>query len=239
MNILDIVIVVFVLAGLVVGFKRGFTRELVEALGFIGVIVFAYLLKNPVSTILYENLPFINIGILKRVEMLNILVYELIAFMAVAAILGIILKVTVMATTLFEKALEATIILSIPSKFAGAIVGVLYHFVFAFVVLYVLSLTCFNIEFINQSKLKDKIINNTPILSGLVGRSLNVINEFIELKEYSENNEVTKGEFQYKAMELFLKYDVITTESAQKLIDQGKITEFDSYKDLLNKYKEA
>ena len=47
MNILDIGIIIFIIFGGILGLKRGFTKELVEALGFIVVIILAYFLKNP------------------------------------------------------------------------------------------------------------------------------------------------------------------------------------------------
>ena len=75
MNIIDIAIIILVLFGAVLGFKRGFTKEVVKALGFIAVIVVAYFLKNPLSIILYEKLPFFSIGIFKSMEILNILLY--------------------------------------------------------------------------------------------------------------------------------------------------------------------
>ena len=71
MSILDIIIIIFILLGALVGFKRGFTRELVEAVGFFAVVILAYLLKNPLSVFFYEHLPFFKLGILKGVEILN------------------------------------------------------------------------------------------------------------------------------------------------------------------------
>ena len=47
MNILDIGIVIFILFGAVLGFKRGLTSELVKTVGFIVVVILAYFLKNP------------------------------------------------------------------------------------------------------------------------------------------------------------------------------------------------
>ena len=237
MNILDIAIIIFILFGALVGFKRGFTRELVEAVGFILVVVLAYVLKNPLSVFLYEHFPFFKIGILKGIEILNILVYEMLAFIICLIILHIILKIIIKFTAIFEKILTATIILGIPSKMAGAVVGIIHYFVFVFIGLYVLSLACFNVEFINESKLREKIVNNTPVLSGFADKSEKVISEFIDLKHDYEDKTISEYDFNYKAIELFLKYDVITTESLNKLFEKGKIEKFDNYADLLD-YKE-
>lgn len=236
MNILDIIIIIFILFGAVLGFKRGFTKELVSTVGFIIVVVSAYFLKNPLSVVMYEYLPFFKVGILKSVEILNILVYEGIAFVICLIILSLILKVLLVVTSIFEKIVNATIILSIPSKIAGAIVGILYHFIFVFIALYIVSLIFYDVDFINNSKSKDKILNNTPILSELSDKTVNVINEFFVLKDKYSDKTISESEFNYQAIELFLKYDLITPESLKKLIEEGKISTFDNYGDLIRTY---
>ena len=237
MNILDIVIIIFIIFGAVLGFKRGFTQEVVKAVGFIAVIVVAYFLKNPLSVFLYEKLPFFKFGILKSMEILNILIYEVIAFVICLIVLSIILKILLAVTKIFEKILNATIILSIPSKLAGALVGVVYHFIFVFIVLYVLSFTLIDNELVYNSKFRQPILNNTPILSSFVDESVEVIDEFIELKNKYTDKKVSESEFNYQAFELFLKYDVIKPESLEKLISDGKVESFEGCIDLINKYK--
>ena len=75
MNVLDIGIIIFIIFGGILGLKRGFTKELVEAVGFIVVIIIAYFLKNPLSVLMYEYLPFFNFGLLKNVIIGNIKSY--------------------------------------------------------------------------------------------------------------------------------------------------------------------
>ncbi len=238
MNILDIGIIIFIIFGGILGLKRGFTKELVEALGFIVVIILAYFLKNPLSVLMYEYLPFFDFGLLKNVEIFNILIYEMIAFIICIVILSVILKVVLLASSIFEKILNTTIILGIPSKIAGAFVGLIYHFIISFVILYILSIFCFDVDFVNESELKNKILNNTPILSNIANKGVSIIDEFLVLKDQYTDKTISEDEFNYKAIELFLKYDIITPESLEKLIEKGKISEFDNYGDLIRTYKE-
>ena len=94
MNIVDLIIIIVILFGAVIGFKRGFTKSLVSAVGLIAIVIIAFLLKNPVSTVLYEHLPFFQFGgVIKGVTVLNIALYELLAFIIVLAILGIVLHI--------------------------------------------------------------------------------------------------------------------------------------------------
>ena len=163
MNIVDIIIILLVLFGAFLGFKRGFTRELASFLGFIVVIVLAFLFKNPLSVFFYEHLPFFSFsGFFKGISILNILVYEIIAFLLLVFLFSIILKVVLLITGLFEKILSFTVILGIPSKILGMIVGALEFFVYGFIFLFVFSLPWFDVPEIKESKFRDDILNNTP-----------------------------------------------------------------------------
>ena len=85
MNITDFLIIIFIVLGAFVGAKQGFTKALVSFLGTIIVVVLAYFLKNPVSEFLMSFCPFFSFGgIIKGVTVLNIAVYEVIAFIAVS-----------------------------------------------------------------------------------------------------------------------------------------------------------
>lgn len=239
MEIVDIIILIIILFGAVIGFKRGFTRSLVSALGFIVIAILAFFLKNPLSVLLYENLPFFKFGgILKGVTVLNIALYELLAFVIVLAILGIALKILMVATSLFEKLLKMTIILGIPSKIMGALVGAVEAFVIVFVALYVVSLPIFNISFIENSKWKNQILNNTPVLSAFSKKTMGVVNEFAGIKEKYEDNNKNAEEFNKEVLDLFLKYDVVKVSSIDKLVEKGKL-QINNIEEILMKYREG
>ncbi len=238
MEIVDIIILIIILFGAVIGFKRGFTRSLVSALGFIIIAILAFFLKNPLSVLLYENLPFFKFGgILKGVTVLNIALYELLAFVIVLAILGIALKILMVATSVFEKLLKMTIILGIPSKIMGAVVGAVEAFVIVFIVLYVISLPIFNISFVENSKWKNQILNNTPVLSAFSKKTMGVVNEFAGIKEKYEDNNKNAEEFNKEVLDLFLKYDVVKVSSIDKLVEKGKL-QINNVEEILMKYRE-
>ena len=236
LNIIDIIIIVFILLGALVGFKRGVTKQLVSCLGLIAVVILSFLLKNPVSIFLYEHLPFFKFGgLLKGVTVLNILLYEVIAFLVVFEILMVALKLLLLATTLFEAILKATIVLSIPSKIMGAIVGILENFIITFIILYVLMLPIINIDITKDSNLGNKILKSTPILSGMVDKSFVVIEEFTDLKEKYESA-TNANEFNLETLDLFLKYDIITINSVDRLVEKNKLV-IDNIDIVLKKYR--
>ena len=230
MNIVDVVIILIIIMCGVVGYKRGLTNQLVSSLGIFAVIVLSFLLKNPVSMFLYEHLPFFKFGgIFKGITALNIILYEFVAFFLVMSILTIILKVLTLATNIFEKLLKMTIILGIPSKLLGMVAGFVEGFLLVFIGLYIISLPVFNFGELNNSKYAKPILSNT-------GNMMNVIDEFTNLKE---EYEVTKdaNEFNLKAIDLFLKYNVVTPSSVENLVKNEKL-QIVGIEDVISKYKE-
>ena len=239
MSVVDIGIIAIILLGAVLGFMRGFTKSVVKAVGFVLAVVLAFLFKNGLASFFYENLPFFNFdGIFKGMTVLNIALYELIAFLVLLTIFLVLVKVLTLVTSLFEKILSATIILSIPSKIGGAIVGLLQHYIIVFIVLYIITLPVFNMEFLQQSTLKNPILNDTPILNVFAHDTTKVMEEFMELKDKYEAS-TSSDEFNLDTLDLFLKYKIITVESTDRLISKGKIKVENEERliEILNKYR--
>ena len=238
MNIIDLLIMIFILIGAVVGFKRGFTSSLVNFVGVILVVIIAYFLKNPVSEFLMSFCPFFNFGgIIKGVTVLNIAVYEIIAFILVFSLLMIGLKALLMATGILETLLKFTIVLGLPSKILGAIVGLIENYIIVFFVLYILSMPNFlDVGFIKDSTYREPILKNTPILSNVAESTLAVLDEFKGLSDkYTETE--NSNEFNLETLDLFLKYKVVTVDTVEKLDDSGKI-KIEGIETVLNKYRE-
>lgn len=223
MNVVDIVILIFLAFGALLGFKRGFTHQLVSLVGIFAIIILSYLLKNPVSVFLYNNLPFLNFGgIFKDISVINILVYEIIAFFVIFVLLALVFKILLKVTKGFEKILKWTIILGIPSKILGAVLGIVQNLIYVFVVIYILNLPTVNVNIIEDSKVANTILNKTPILTNICDKTLVVFNEVSALsKEYENTDNVT--EFNQKALNIMIDNGVITKENAQNLIDKGKL----------------
>ncbi len=237
MNIVDVIIILIIISGLCLGFKRGLTKELVCFAKFALAIVIAFLFKNPLSKLMYEHLPFFEFGgLIKGVTALNILLYEFIAFLLVLGIVMVIFKILLLATTIFEKILNTTVILSLPSKILGMIIGGIHYYLIVFILLFVVSLPVFKFnDQLNDSKLKDTIIYKTPILSNLVDKTVNIIDEFNDLKEkYKTEKDVDK--FNLETIDLFLKYNIITVDSIETLNSKDKL-QIDNLESVLSKYR--
>ena len=99
---LDIIIIMIILFGAIVGFKRGIIKQSVITVGMIFVLILSFILKNPVSSIMYEHLPFFSFGgLFENLAVLNIIVYEGFAFLLVFSVLSTILIILIKISSVF------------------------------------------------------------------------------------------------------------------------------------------
>ncbi len=236
MNIIDIIIILILLMGGIIGFKNGVIRQTVSFVGFFIVVILSYFLKDFVSVILYKFVPFFSFsGSLAGVTTLNILIYEVIAFLLVYVILMAIYHFIVRVTRIVETILKFTVILGIPSKLLGMVVGFIETYIMVFIGLYCLSLPIFQIPMMNESGVRNTILNHTPGLSSAVSKSLNVVNEFADLKEKYKDT-TNKNELNKETLDLFLKYNVVRYDTAKELVDSGKL-KIDGVESVFQKYE--
>lgn len=237
MNIIDIIVILIILSCIIVGAKRGFSKEIVSFLGFYVVVILAFVFRTPLAALMYEHLPFIPFGgIFKGVAVLNIILYEIFAFLIILSILLVVLNFVIFATSIFEKMLNATIILGIPSKILGGIVGIVEGLVWSFILVYIISLPIFRIDEMKASKITPVLLNHTPFLSKSTKGFHDSIEEFNKLKKTYEGKDNT-DEFNYDALEILLKHKIVTVDSVQRLKQTGRL-HFKGINDLIKEYKE-
>lgn len=235
-NVVDIIIMLALLLGGILGLKDGIIKKSVEFLGLIAVILFSLVLKNNLSAIFYAKLPFFHFwGLFKGLEVINILFYEILAFVIIASLLMILYKLLISMSKLIEKILKATVILAIPSKILGIIVGLIEAYVLTYIGLVIFTLPLFNIEEIHESKMSPSIIEKTPILSKYNKETFELYDKIYTLVETRE--EKTNETLNEEALILMLDYDVITKDTAIYLIENNKI--YVNNKNFLDQYQKG
>lgn len=222
MNVVDVIIIALLILGGVAGFKAGVIKKLTDFIGMFVVIILAFYLKNYISVIMYENLPFFNFfGLINGIDALNILLYEVIAFLVIFIALLFVLKVVLMLTGLVEKILKATVILSIQSKLLGIVVGVIEMYVYLFLILVIVSLPIFDSSFLKNSKMNNFILNNTPVLSDVSEEIIDIYGDVYNIIDNRKNK--TNEQLNEEILKVLIDKKVVTKESAKKLVDKNKI----------------
>ena len=238
MNIIDGVIILILIIGAIIGFKRGLLPELVSLVSFILTVILAFILKNPLSEFLFTKLPFFKfVGVLKGVTIVNILLYEVIAFVIVRGVLWIVVKVVSYLFKIIEKLLNVTIIYGPVSKICGMVLGIVENYILVFIILYIVSLPFFNINLLRGSKLREPILYKTPVLTGYAKKTAKVGEELWTLEEKYQTA-YNANSFNKEALDLFLKYNITTVSSVDKLVELNKI-EIDGVEEVLSKYRKA
>lgn len=237
MNIIDSIIIVILIAGVIAGLRSGVLKLSVSLIGTLLVIILAWILKNPVAEFLYENMPFFNFsGTIEGVTVLNILLYETAAFLIVCTVLGIILNIILKITGIIEKVFNATIVLGLVSKLLGAVLGFAQAYVILFIILFFFKQPFINLTGVNDSKLSNFILNNTPFLGDAVKETNDTLEEIYVLKDkYKETR--NKNDFNKEALDIFLKNKIITVNSVKILKDKNKL-KFRGLDSLIEKYGE-
>lgn len=234
MSIVDIFILAVLVSFAIIGFRRGVISSLVAFVGFILVVCLSYLFKDILGNFLVLNLPFIDFSIVAGGSVvLNIVMYQMIAFIILLIIFGIIYKILLAITGFVEKILKITIILGIPSKILGLVVGLLEGYIIVYLLLFFAVQPYVSIGILDSSKYASTILNQTPILSDFSEKTLVIINEVHDTIKNKDDDD-----FDLKLTDLILKEKVASPELIQELVDSQKI-KVDGIEKVINKYKKV
>lgn len=237
MSIVDALIILIILACGAIGFKKGVIKQLVSTVGFVLVVVLAFYLKNPVAEFLSLHLPFFTFGgAFANATSFNIILYQLISFVLVIVVLQTVLNVLIKISGFIEKVLKFTIILGIPSKILGFIVGLIEGFIIVFLILFFLKQPGFNLKIFDDSKLTNPILNSTPILSQIAGDFIDTVNDLTELGNDYYEKELDENTLNLKSIDVMLEHKIITPKYVVKLVDANKIN-IVGIDSVLNKYR--
>lgn len=218
MYILDAVIIVILIIGIMAGVRRGLIKSVVLLVGMIAILVVSFYLKNPLSAFFYKTLPFYSLGGIAPI--FNIILYEFVAFTTIFSLLYLVLRILLKLTGLIEKLLKATIILGFVSSIGGAIVGFIESYIIVFIFLFLFSQPFINVSGIEESSIANTIINKTPLLSEATKDTRSIT---LELDELRIKNAWKTDEYNKNAVDLFLKYEIISKDNLNILIKKGKI----------------
>lgn len=222
-GIVDAFIIGIILIFGVGGLKNGFFKQTVITIGTILLFVISYYLKDFVADFLSYNLPFFDFGgDMIGLVSLNIIMYQLIGFILVFVVLSVIFGIIVKITGIFEKILKFTIILGIPSKILGFLLGLVEGYVVVFIALFFLHQPIVDVKVLGDSKFMDPILSSSFVLSNVVSDTNDVIDEvYVLVDDYLKDKDVHK--FNVKSIDTMLKYKVIDVDYIDKLIEKDKI----------------
>lgn len=238
MNIFDIGILLFLAIFIVAGAKQGLIKSAISLVGTILVFVIALWLKEPFGNLLCKYLPFFNFsGNLEGLVSVNILIYQLLAFIIILSVLLSVFGIIMKASSLIQKIINATIILKLPSAIAGSVIGLIEGYVFTFIILLMLILPLKNIDAFNDSKLANIIIYKTPVISEKSKNIPNSISEIYEVADKAINKKIDTNEANLEIIDTMIKYKVTSAHTVEQLVVLDKLKSVKGINKVLKKYK--
>lgn len=227
LNILDIIIIVLFALGILYGTKKGFINGALSLVGLAAIITVSFLFHSIIADVLLKGMPFLKFsGSYKGITSLNILFYEAIGFLLIfvflLSVLGIILKVT----GILQKVIDFSIVLTLPSKILGVLVGFVNSLIVIFLVLFILLNINSTRKYVHESKIGSFIMERTFILSNVTSKYYdatdeinNVISDCKKEKDKKLCNE--------NVANILVKYNIIDKDKLVSLIDSGKLKNID------------
>lgn len=223
MNIIDIIVILIIGLFGYIGMRKGFVKSAISFIGLIFVFIISFIMKNPIADWLCLNLPFFNFsGGFKGATILNVIIYQLIAFIVVFSILMTVYHIIVKVSGLVERILKLSFVLAIPTKVGGIIIGILEGIIVSLIGIVVLSLPVLKFNLVEESLIRKYLYDVSPVVGNVTGSLNGSVSEIMELKEKFNNND-NKEEFNLSCLDILLKHKVLKKDLATKLVNGGKL----------------
>lgn len=240
MTAIDIVILLLLIMFGVVGWKQGIIKEAVQLIGMIIILVIAFMFKGELGNIFCKWLPFFNFNgsPLEGMTTLNILLYQVLGFVIIFTVLYAIYTIILKLSGVFQKILDWTIILLIPSKIGGLIIGLLEGYILLFVLLLIITgLPANYTSNFTNSNLVQTIVYKTPILSSASKDVTNSMKDIYVLVDEVAQKKITTNEANLKTVDIMLKYDLVTPKTVEQLVILDKLKGIKGIETVIEKYK--
>ena len=240
MTAIDIVILLLLIMFGVVGWKQGIIKEAVQLIGMIIILVIAFMFKGELGNIFCKWLPFFNFNgsPLEGMTTLNILLYQVLGFVIIFTVLYAIYTIILKLSGVFQKILDWTIILLIPSKIGGLIIGLLEGYILLFVLLLIITgLPANYTSNFTNSNLVQTIVYKTPILSSASKDVTNSMKDIYVLVDEVAQKKITTNDANLKTVDIMLKYDLVTPKTVEQLVILDKLKGIKGIESVIEKYK--
>lgn len=240
MGALDIVIILLILMFAVVGWKQGLIKEAVQLVGMIAILVISFMFKDELGNIFCKWLPFFDFtgSSVEGLTALNILIYQLLAFLAIFMVLYGVYSLVLKLSGIFQKIIDWTLILALPSKLGGLIIGFIEGYILVFIVLLLIMALPLNFtSHFRNSDIVNKMVYETPILSLAAKDVTNSLSEVYDLADQVINKKLDTNEANLKMIDTMLKYDLVTPKTVEQLVVLDKLKGISGIDAVVNNYK--
>lgn len=225
MSFIDYGVIIILLCSIIIGYKNGVVKTTISLLAVVLSAFLAYQFKGVVANFLISVLPFVSFrGMFEGLTSMTILFYHGAAFLVIFIVIYNLLSILIILAGFIDKLLKMTVILYLPDKILGGVVGFIKGTMISFVLIFVMVQLPYTQEYIINSTYGYQILNRTPIIRNLLAETTVVSTEISNLvldADTEDSNYIYRTET--AIMQVFIKYGLITLDTAQSLVDNGKL----------------
>ena len=225
MNFVDFGLIIIITISALVGYKSGVIKTFARMASLVIAAIIAYSFKDMLANFLIDFMPFFNFeGMFKGITGINILFYHGASFIVLFIIIYSLLSIVIMLAGFIDRLLKMTIILYLPDKILGGLLGAVYGVIISFILIFSMSMLPNTQKYVIDSSYGYIILNRTPIIRTVLAKTTVVTSEIKDIMNDKEgNSEEEIKSVQLSVLDTFIKYGYITKEAAAKLIEENKI----------------
>jgi uncharacterized membrane protein required for colicin V production len=226
MNYIDIGLLVLLLLCTLIGIKRGVIKGVLQLLSFVIISILAFTFKGYLAGWLMSFMPFLNFaGMFEGIMAVNIVFYQAVSFLVIFILMYCLFSIIVALGGLFDKLLKKTIILALPDRILGGLVGFIEGIFIAFIALLLLNMIPNTTEMVFQSRFARPILERTPVIRKVVASTINATEEiYISVDSDKSHNEGgDKTNINVAVLQILIKYQLVTAHEVEELEKTGKL----------------
>lgn len=225
MSIYDGIIILVLLFGIYLGYQRGIIKQ---ATDFI-VLLITMIIASPLSKLLcnkllYPVLPFFNfMGDAKGIRSINLIVWRLIIYFLLIAIILLIVRRVFIKLKISAKIKESMVEAGIISKILGIIISIPLTVIVLYNVLIIINVPLINFDVAKESKVADFILEKTLIISSQ-NEDVYLSSNHARKQVFNKNNtDENYKNINNKIINNMLKNGLTTSDMIEKLEDKDKL----------------
>ena len=135
-----------------------------------------------------------------------------------------------------QKIVNATIILILPSKVLGGIIGFIEGWITLFIILLALLVPLKDFDQYKNSELTNFILFNSPVLSNAVKPFTKGVIEIYDVSSKISLKEMNTNEANLESINIMLKYKLVDRNTVEELVKLHKLDNVKNLEKILNNY---
>ncbi len=224
MSIYDGLVILILVFGLFLGYQRGFVKQAVDFVVLLITMIIASPLSKLLCKLLYPVLPFFNFsGDAKGLKAINLIVWRLIIYFLLIAIILLIVRRIFIKLKWAAKIRDAIVDANFVSKILGIIMSVPLTIIVLYNVLIIVNVPLINFSLKDESALSKFVLEKTLIVSS-ENKDLYLSSNYARKQVFSKANTDENFEnINAKIANNMVKNNLTTDEMLEELEDKDKL----------------